>query len=540
VSTIETRPLPTDYTWSFPGSPIQIRLRLSTVNDLQTVLDGRQRSRGIETPACGILRGSNPRPGVTEISGFEALSSLHLTELEERCKRESDIVGFYRTTDKGDLRMSEQDLRLAHSHFSLPGSVFLLIETDETGSSNAAFFFWDEGRIHGDFALMEFPFDAYQLAATEQRRTELAKAIDPEVRPVIAPSRRTRLGVRVAGIALLGVVLAGAIFGGLRFTRGQRATTPLPVENTAATPPATGLGVLGLSLDQQGSNLRVYWNRESPLILSANFGMVVIREGSKSRNVPLSPDQLRSGSILYAPTTDQMEIELNVVAGERVSRESITALLPPRGSENPVIASAQSVPPPRQREATADETEATAAPEKPALRKFSLPVSSRRVAPAALSAISEPPPAVNLNLGVGAPPAAVALQPSALPAPRPTAPAPAPAAPSQAPTAPALSTVDANAYTMPEPPVAVRKVAPRFLPELRYVLTGPTSVQVLVKIDSAGKVTNVTQVGNQKVHSLLLQASLDAARAWTFRPATIRGMPVAGEMILKFDFAPTR
>ena len=539
MSTIETRSLPTDYTWSFPGSPIRIRLRLSLVNELQTVLDDHQRLRGTEATACGVLRGSTPRPGVTEISGFDPLPSLHLARLEELCKRESDIVGFYRTTEKGGLRMSEQDLRLANSHFSRPGSVVLLIETDDAGPSNAAFFFWDEGKIDGDFALMEFPFDAYQLAATEQRRSEFAKSPAPEVHSSRPSSRRARVGSRVAGIVLAAVVLAAATFGGLRFVRGQRVTPPPGVEKAAATPRVTGLGALGLSLDQQGSKLRVYWNREAPIIQSANFGMVVIREGGKSRNVPLSPDQLRSGSILYTPTSDQVEIELNVVTGDRASRESITALLPPHGAENPVIASAQSAP--TQPEATADTAEAAVEPaDKPQLRKFSLPAVSRRAAPGAISPITELPPAVNLDLGGGAAPAPAAWQSSALPIPRPAAPSPSPAASTPAATTPpAASAAEARAPSVPAPPVAIRQVAPRLSGELKYILMKPTSVQVVVKIDAAGRVTDATVAGNQKVHSLLLQASLDAARSWTFRPATIRGTPIPSEMLLKFDFTPT-
>ena len=553
MSTIATRSLPIEYTWSFPGSPIQVRLRLSVVNDLQTVLDDRQRPKGIAPAACGILRGSVPRSGVTEVSGFEPVPSLHLAPLEEMCEREPDIVGFYRTTHKGGLRMSEQDLRLARSHFSRPGSVILLIEADDSGASNAAFFFWDEGRIDGDFALMEFPFDAYQLAATEQKRGKSAKPLVPVVRPSGAPSQRSRAGIRIAGVVLGGVILVGAIAGGIRFTRGQREPAAAPVEKVsaaapvAATPPAAVAGALGLSLDQQGSKLRVYWNRQAPTILSAKFGMVVIREGARSRNVPLTADQLRSGSILYAATSDQVDIELNVVGGERVSRESITAVLPSRDSKDAVIASAKSLPASREPVRAEDKTEASAeAADKPELRKFSLPTSSGRKAPAAIAAITEPPPALKFDLGTGGPASPVAWQSATPPVPQPATPSPArsvaplPPAPVPSPAASAPSTAQSDASTVPEPPVAIRKVAPRFPGELKALVAGPTSVQVLVKIDAAGKVTSATPAGNQKVNSLLLQVSLDAARAWTFRPATIRGTPVGGEMLLNFDFTPTR
>src|SRR5690242_4858692 len=92
--------------------------------------------------------------------------------------RTGNVVGFYRTSTKGSLCMAEDDLALARSHFSDPGSVVLLIEMDESGPCNAVFFFWDQGQMYGDLPLMEFRFGMDQLAPRlNQQPIEPAKTV---------------------------------------------------------------------------------------------------------------------------------------------------------------------------------------------------------------------------------------------------------------------------------------------------------------------------------------------------------------------------
>jgi hypothetical protein len=67
--------------------------------------------------------------------------------------------------------MTGDDVTLAARFFNQPSSVVLLIETVETSAARAVFFFWDGGKMLGDFSLMDFPLDAHQLAALERQRT---------------------------------------------------------------------------------------------------------------------------------------------------------------------------------------------------------------------------------------------------------------------------------------------------------------------------------------------------------------------------------
>ena len=61
--------------------------------------------------------------------------------------------------------MTGDDVTLAAGFFNQPSSVVLLTETVETAAAKATFFFWDAGKMLGDFSLMDFPLDAHQLAA---------------------------------------------------------------------------------------------------------------------------------------------------------------------------------------------------------------------------------------------------------------------------------------------------------------------------------------------------------------------------------------
>ena len=85
---------------------------------------------------------------------------------------------------------------------------------------------------------------------------------------------------------------------------------------------------LGLAVERRGNDLRVSWNGSAPLIAKADFGMLLIRGTAVNRDVPLSAEELRAGSVMYSSPADQVRFQLNVVAGEQVAREFLTVLMP--------------------------------------------------------------------------------------------------------------------------------------------------------------------------------------------------------------------
>ena len=62
--------------------------------------------------------------------------------------------------------------------------------------------------------------------------------------------------------------------------------------------------------------------------------MLLIRGNAVSRDVPLTAEELRAGSVVYSSAVDQMRFQLNVVAGGQVAREFLTVLMP-QAAESP-------------------------------------------------------------------------------------------------------------------------------------------------------------------------------------------------------------
>lgn len=558
MSSVESQLLPKSYTWTFPGSPVRVQIRLSVINELHRLLKRPARFEQGGASGCGLLVGDGPRPGATEISGFESLPALNPAGVEDAKRRAaSHVVGFYRTTEKGSLCMSEQDLSLARTHFSDPHSVVLLIETDQTGPGNAVFFFWDQGQMYGDLALMEFPFDADQLGRNEQVRARAREEIIPDAEKRGPDPRRSRIR-RVRPLPIAVALGIGAIAGHFYFSGGRK--TGVMADKPAAALPVSAAPSLGLSIERRGSDLLLSWDRLSAPIRRANFGEVIIREGDASRKLQLNAQQLRSGSILYAPTTDQVEMQLNVVNGEKVTGESMTAILPPVGPHPLVglITSAQTFESPRQpNEPVARRPAAVGAsmqptagtePRHPAsadreLRKFSIPRGLASQRSAATVPITEPPPAVAGNSLAGTLGSPLNWQLPAIPAPAST-PVPATLARTngaQDHTIPTPGAAPVNHQTaVPRPPVPTRQVTPRFPSDIKQYLISNTPVKVLVHIDAQGEVIRAEPISKQSANVVLIQAALDAARGWAFQPATVGTTPVASEMVLEFNFSPTR
>ena len=85
--------------------------------------------------------------------------------------------------------------------------------------------------------------------------------------------------------------------------------------------------------------MRLSWNSDSPIIAHASFGMLIIHGKDGRKDIALTPDQLRAGSIVYTPNTDQVEVELSVVSGEQVTKDSVIVFLR-KGEKGAIVTSA--------------------------------------------------------------------------------------------------------------------------------------------------------------------------------------------------------
>jgi TonB family protein len=291
---------------------------------------------------------------------------------------------------------------------------------------------------------------------------------------------------------------------------------------------------LAFTVERRGADLLLSWNREASILSNATFGMLLIRAQNASRDISLTPEQLRLGSILYAPTTDQVEIQLNVVAGERVARDSLIVLLPRKGEKGPVVTTVQRV------DAAIDTVQPVAnlderrnGPTQAEHSKpFVEPVASRTNGMVTPPSITELPPRISSDAG---PLASVSFLDTQL----------------AAPAVPAVPLANTNAEPKPasqtkpiaqaiQSPVPIEKVMPRVPEQLKNRLSSAKTVQVNLTIDAAGKVVKAEALAAKDSSPYLDQAAVAAARLWRFRPALINDQPVPSTATVQFNFSPTR
>ncbi len=204
-------------------------------------------------------------------------------------------------------------------------------------------------------------------------------------------------------------------------------------------------------------------------------------------------------------------------------------------------------PPPEKRPAPPKKTKKQAAKPRPAGRKAApRPVTARRapsgpppvkvVAAAGGAGASggggdtgittsdsgpaaPPPPAPPTNPVTPPAPTPVAPTPAPVPVPPPAAPAPKPP---PAPHIPTLTAAEPLSQPRPAIPDALRDA------DLNAAFEGVFTVRT----DGTATVKMISSTGNAALDSL----ALDAARRWTFRPATRDGQPVESFLRLRIEF----
>jgi len=324
ILTVDTVPAPAPtnyYVWSFPGS-VTVHLSLDVVTRLAAQLTLRPE---------GLLLG-NSNAAVTEITDFKILSASEVLALHDKAAFPpipSGIraVGYFRVQRDGELRLNPADLALVKAAFSNPADVFLVVQSGAEGTK-ASFFFWDGDQMYGDFAFLEFPFDASLLPGRKPRRIEGAPEKSPAVKteqtPPLPPlqtarSGRTRWTEKM--LVMFGAIFLGAlvgIFAALRF---------LPAISPKASPSAARpFASIGLNVDRRPDGyLKVTWNRENLAVVTASTGTMLVQDGAAQRKIILDKQLLHTGSLLYSPASDQVQMSL-VIEGPETATETVVVI----------------------------------------------------------------------------------------------------------------------------------------------------------------------------------------------------------------------
>ena len=88
---------------------------------------------------------------------------------------------------------------------------------------------------------------------------------------------------------------------------------------------------MGLQAERQNADLKITWNRESASISNATLGVISIKDGDSRRTISLEAAQVRGGSLLYTPVSDEVQMELAVATPAGNATESVLVVLPTMG-----------------------------------------------------------------------------------------------------------------------------------------------------------------------------------------------------------------
>ena len=342
------------YTWTFPGAPVQIRIGLDLIGQIEREISTTLSATSAGQEFWGILLGQYQPSGVVEIQACESLGSHEggaqiawepkLLECRSRSGGLS-VVGYYRTDRDHRIRLRDDDFGLIEKYFPQQHSVFLVIDAPAPGQiPNAGFFFWDSGHVHLPFSFLEFPFDARELAPKpgpaaldsevapprgpapelqfdehllrNRNSTDSSPPVEPH--PLAAPRMEWRKNVMMA-IALLAALLVVAIVAYNWRRPADRAERRDAVVSTS--------GLLALKVNRSGSDFEVSWDRSSSAVQQALAGTLTIRDGGLTRILQLDRRQLQEGRILYTPSVGDLDFRLEIATNDhRTQAESIEVL----------------------------------------------------------------------------------------------------------------------------------------------------------------------------------------------------------------------
>ena len=384
-STVESR----SYVWSYPGCPVRIHLSFAVIEQLREDIEG---SGPQDRESGGLLIGSKRsragdplnvidfvplQLGVESAGSFFTVSASQLEEVVERCPSDSEVVGYYRTSLDGQVRLRREDVDCIHAMFRNPLDAFLVIAPRDGGRASAGFFVWQEESVAYDPYLI-FPFSTAELLAGKwPTRADATLGGSAWARAVSLFHQTSALGKAAIAVALLAA--ATAFFLPQSDTSASMSKAPTPAR-------------LGLRVERDAGNFLIAWERSVPEIVRAKAGNLLISDGNGPPTfVSLTPEQLRQGALTYTSTSlgEKVEFQLDVLEASGPERtESIISIsgAPAPGlkdeSASPVVLPRKVAPPSASRREVA--TAGTPSP-----RKIFVAPKTKTVAPT--EAIPEPP-----------------------------------------------------------------------------------------------------------------------------------------------------
>ncbi|HYI93673.1 MAG TPA: hypothetical protein VEX68_09020 [Bryobacteraceae bacterium] len=526
----------TDYVWTFPGSPIRIHLSLAVVARLREQLfTGFDPSSSREIG--GLLLGKVHAGGIhvkdirsfcpSDNGSYFILSDIDKVNLKDVIKEQqgagSLVVGYFRSDQRGGIRLSEEDLSLSRELFSDPEQVFLIISKPDNNTPKAGFFFWDAGSIFAEASFLQFALDEKLLAIprTSSLSQEVSipapaedqvSASDTNIKP--APTIRSRSILWVAGLLLLAIVAVATAYRILK-PPSQSSVVAARSENPS----------LSLSATHTDGSATVMWDAKLPVIADARIGVLTIQDGASQTEFPLTRAQLQIGKLIYVTQADRLDLNLEIFSKDgKAIRESLMLAFPQTTTKSQLGQEPDGDLPIKQTGLQNLVVANTFLAEKaPAVVRTFAASSAANRAPQPTVVLFEAP----LSTPITTVDPAVIKIPEFL------------ASSLDQKTAQKSSESIAAEHPVLQPPMSLRQVRPIVPANVSSMLKRRVEVQVRISIDQAGRVVKAEPVGSAEgMNQYLGTSAANAARLWVFQPARRGNTPVMSELTLKFVFGP--
>ena len=506
------------------------------------------------------------------IDGFEQVESEHrsgpsyvlsdsdFSHLQEAIKKnKSASLGIFRSQTRSEqLTLQEPDVNLFGRCFETGSAVFLMLGPVP---GIAAFFAQADGSlkcIHqfalpssrmstmaGKTAPVSQPEQPRVLALTE------AQPCDPPVEHDEKPTEEPAILVVPKAAVSKTVVnkaswMVAAVAAALVLAASASMTLKAPKPLLAA-PDRKPPEYLHLTVERAGSALRLLWDQNSSTVHAAARAVLHIEDGNAQTDRDLGPSQLSAGSITYEPKSPDVTFRMDVYSTQPNASGLVQVMNLPAQA---VIPRNPAVDPEYKRAATP--APATSAPATPAPAQ--IPIAQAQVE--ITKVVNPVAPAASIAPASPIPPAAPSLVERAEAA---TVVRPSVAQPSTSQHDPSIAMVaepvsDSRLVRVIGKVPLLRRLrkqeqttaaVPLYQaqPTLRTLdmqgLFQPASVAVKVYVAESGAVkrAEIVEYGDPPNWSLA-NASLAAARKWTFHPARLDDMAVSSEVVLHFRFNP--
>jgi len=317
--------------WRAEGHSISVEYSNSVLEEIRLeAVKGITLLRHGGVEVGGVLFGSKDGDRI-RIDAFRALRSEYaygpnfvlsrndevaLEKLLQEAKTDPSLdgmepVGWYHSHTRTGVFLSDKDIAVYDQYFPEPLQVVLILHPSQLGPTEAGFFFREaDGSLRSENSYNAFTIypivDSPPIRAEETEiekevltpqllpQTPKAQALTQLLMSPPEPPSQLRWPWLIASI-VLGVMAVGVLAGAFHIS-GLSA----------------GHRSLDLRASDQGGQLHIQWDRSADPIVSARKATILIKDGDRKVETPLSEELLQHGSLTYQRKTDDVEIRLQV------------------------------------------------------------------------------------------------------------------------------------------------------------------------------------------------------------------------------------